>query len=259
MGHMAGNGGAGLRESVLRALSTVTDPEIDEPITDLGFVREITIGDGRVSVDIVTSTFWCSPNFVYMMLEDARNALVSLPWVREAQVTLGGHHDAERINEAINAGKSFEECYGAEASGDLVLLNRMFQERALRGRLYDLATTLAKYGFTPEALMGLRVEDLNPGTEDLVVRWTGRAAKVRDPADLIRLNRYLTFLGKLGIRSGPLVVWDLEGKPPPFQELEAFLTRSRSVKLNLGLNAELCRALLKARLEIPQGSNGAVQ
>src|SRR5216117_106910 len=45
-----------LKQSVLQALSTVTDPELDEPITDLGFVKELSVSnDGRVSLDLVTS------------------------------------------------------------------------------------------------------------------------------------------------------------------------------------------------------------
>src|SRR5213593_4026329 len=96
-----------LKERVLRALSTVTDPELDEPITDLGFVKDLSVSkDGEVSVDLVTSTFWCSPNFVYMMLEEARDVVLKLGGINEVRVHLDGHHDSDRINEAINAGKS---------------------------------------------------------------------------------------------------------------------------------------------------------
>src|SRR5207249_11646091 len=51
---MAQDAQADLKESVLRALSTVTDPELDEPITELGFVKNLSVSeDGRVSVDLV--------------------------------------------------------------------------------------------------------------------------------------------------------------------------------------------------------------
>src|SRR5947199_10540291 len=125
-----------LKQSVLQALSTVTDPELDEPITDLGFVKELSVSnDGRVSVDLVTSTFWCSPNFVYMMLEEARDVVSKLPGVKEMRLTLGGHHDSDRINGAINAGKSFSEGYDSEARGGLVELKRSNRTRTLRSRL----------------------------------------------------------------------------------------------------------------------------
>src|SRR2546427_13057062 len=94
-----------LKQNVLRALSTVTDRDLAEPIRDLGFVKDLSISnDGRVSLDLVTSTFWCSPNFVYMMLEEARAVVSKLGGINEVRVHLDGHPDSVRINEAINAG-----------------------------------------------------------------------------------------------------------------------------------------------------------
>src|SRR5712691_13431695 len=123
---MAEDAQADLKENVLRALSTVTDPELDEPITDLGFVKELTVSDdGQVSLDLVTSTFWCSPNFVYMMLEEARDVVSKLAGIHEVYVRLEGHHDSDRINDGINSRESFSECYESEAKGNLVELNRM--------------------------------------------------------------------------------------------------------------------------------------
>src|SRR5438309_12107236 len=105
---MAEDAQAELTQSVLRALSTVTDPELDEPITELGFVKNLSVsGDGRVSVDLVTSTFWCSPNFVYMMLEEARDVVSTVAGISEVRVRLEGHHDSDRINLGINSRKSF--------------------------------------------------------------------------------------------------------------------------------------------------------
>src|SRR5881397_567020 len=125
---MAEDAQAALKEKVLRALSTVTDPELDEPITDLGFVKELTVSDdGQVSLDLVTSTFWCSPNFVYMMLEEARDVMAKLDGITEVRVHLEGHHDSDRINGAINAGKSFSECYPTEAGGNLEEITRMIR------------------------------------------------------------------------------------------------------------------------------------
>src|SRR2546426_11724709 len=96
---MAEDAQAELKENVLRALSAVTDPELDEPITDLGFVKELTVSnDGRVSLDLVTSTFWCSPNFVYMMMEEARDVVAKLDGITEVSVHLDGHQDSEWIN-----------------------------------------------------------------------------------------------------------------------------------------------------------------
>src|SRR5947199_10062796 len=92
---MAQDAQADLKESVLQALSTVTDRELDEPITELGFVKNLSVSEGgRVSVDLVTSTLWCAPNFVYMMLEEARDVVSKLRGVKDMHLTLGGHHDS---------------------------------------------------------------------------------------------------------------------------------------------------------------------
>ncbi|MEK6838784.1 MAG: iron-sulfur cluster assembly protein, partial [Candidatus Thermoplasmatota archaeon] len=163
-----------LGADALRALSSVTDPELDEPITDLGFVKNVSVEDGSISVDIATSTFWCSPNFVYMMLEDARDAISRVPGVRTVRVHLEGHHDAAKINEAINLRKSFSECYGPEAEGDIAELNKRFREKALRSRLYGMATTLAKYGVTRDELISLKLDDVKLEGSKVLVRSGGR-------------------------------------------------------------------------------------
>jgi metal-sulfur cluster biosynthetic enzyme len=240
---------AAIRDRVLEALSTVTDPELDEPITDLGFVKDLSVSeDGRVDVDLVTSTFWCSPNFVYMMLEEARDVVSRIPGVSEARVRLGGHHDADRINAGINSGQSFSECYGPEANGDLAELNRMIRTRALRSRLYSMAAAFARAGVAPEDLLVLARRDVAAKDDDVVVKCRSRTVRITDPADVRRVVRYLSFLNGLGLPDGPLVVWDLEGSPPRPGEFASALRLGGLAKANFSLNAELCRALLSARM-----------
>jgi len=240
---------ADLKQSVLRALSTVTDPELDEPITELGFVKNLSVSeDGRVSVDLVTSTFWCSPNFVYMMLEEARDVVSKLPGVKDMRLTLGGHHDSDRINGAINAGKTFSECYDFEARGDLVELNQMIRTRALRSRLYSMASALVRAGFVADEIPELSRQDVTAEGDKFVVNSRGRIVPIIDPADVRRVARYLSFLDGLHRTPARLVVWDLDGNPPPEDEFVSTLIAGRLAKANFSLNAELCRALLESRL-----------
>src|SRR5438128_2247595 len=183
-----------LKQSVLQALSTVTDPELDEPITDLGFVKDLSISDdGRVSLDLVTSTFWCSPNFVYMMLEEARDVVSTVAGISEVRVRLEGHHDSDRINEAINSGKSFSDCYGAEANGNLVELNRMIRTRALRSRLFSMATTLSKHGFSPEQLLDLSQQDVASAGGSVFVTSPTGTVSISDLEDVRRVSWDLRF------------------------------------------------------------------
>ncbi len=246
---MAPDARADLKERVLRALSTVTDPELDEPITELGFVKDLSVSDdGRVSLDLVTSTFWCSPNFVYMMLEETREVVSKLSGIKAVCVHLEGHHDADLINRGINSGKSFSECYESEAKGDLVELNRMIRTRALRSRLFSMAAAMARAGIASGELLRLSRQEVTSEGDTFVVRSQDTTRRVSEPSDVRRVARYLDFLAKLGRDDGPLVIWDLEGTHPEEAEFAANLALSRTTKSNFSLNAELCRALLSARL-----------
>ena len=50
-------------ERVLVALSTVRDPELDEPITALGFVASCTVADdGHVEIRLRLPTYFCAAN-----------------------------------------------------------------------------------------------------------------------------------------------------------------------------------------------------
>jgi metal-sulfur cluster biosynthetic enzyme len=61
-----------LRDAVWRALDTVLDPELDEPITDLDFVESCTVSaEGVATVRLRLPTFFCAPNFSFLMVADA--------------------------------------------------------------------------------------------------------------------------------------------------------------------------------------------
>ncbi|MET0713194.1 MAG: iron-sulfur cluster assembly protein, partial [Jiangellaceae bacterium] len=57
---------------VLEALGTVRDPELDEPVTSLGFVTSCTVSaDGVADVRLRLPTYFCAPNFAWLMVADA--------------------------------------------------------------------------------------------------------------------------------------------------------------------------------------------
>ena len=64
---------------VMRALDEVIDPELDEPITDLGFVRSVRFTPDGVEVHLRLPTSFCAPNFAYLMASDAKDVLTALP------------------------------------------------------------------------------------------------------------------------------------------------------------------------------------
>ena len=96
---------AGTRtDDVRRALSEVMDPELDEPITDLGFVRSVAADEaGGVEVHLRLPTSFCSPNFAYLMASDSKDVLAALPWTRSVVVQLDDHppHARDRAERVL--------------------------------------------------------------------------------------------------------------------------------------------------------------
>ena len=75
------------------------DPELDEPITALGFVGSLIVsGRGEVEVRLRLPTPQCAPNFAYLMVADAYDAVSALDEVRKAEVVLDDHFASDAIN-----------------------------------------------------------------------------------------------------------------------------------------------------------------
>src|SRR5579871_1644466 len=97
---------------VWRVVATVNDPELDEPVTDMGFVERIEVADdGFVTLDFRLPTYWCSPNFAFLMLDGVRAALETLSWRPPFRITLHDHLFAEEVNAGIARGRSFADIF----------------------------------------------------------------------------------------------------------------------------------------------------
>ena len=96
------------RASVIDALAEVYDPELDEPITRLGFVSSCEVSPGGdVEVVLRLPTPQCAPNFAFLMAADAREVVRRLPEVRDVTITLQDHYTGDEINSAIGRGEGF--------------------------------------------------------------------------------------------------------------------------------------------------------
>jgi metal-sulfur cluster biosynthetic enzyme len=219
------------RARVLEALSEVYDPELDEPITSLGFVTSCAVSpDGDVEILLRLPTPQCAPNFAYLMAADARNVLRRLPDVGGIDVRLEDHYTDEEINAAIARGDGFTGAFPGETDDDqLDALRELFQRKALvarQGRLCE--ALLAEDGATPEQVAALRVADL---------------------PDVPDTRRCLELRGRLGIDCGPaspaFVVPN--GEPVAAHELAQWLRKARLVRASLDVNGGICRSLLQIR------------
>ena len=217
------------RARVLAALATVHDPELDEPITSLGFVGSCAVSDGGdVDVHLRLPTPQCAPNFAFLMASDAREAVRRVAGVGEVGVVLDDHYTAAEINAAVGAGAGFGAAFPGESAGDLEALRELFQRKALLARQGRVCTMLLDGGAEAAAVVALRVADLPDDPE---------------VARCVALRRALGL--PCEPRSPALVAGD--GSPIPVGELVMWLRRARLVGLSLESNGGLCRSLLRIR------------
>ena len=128
---------------VLEALGTVYDPELDEPITTLGFVGSCVVtDDGDVSVRLRLPTPQCAPNFAFLMAADASAAVWGVDGVRSVDVVLEDHYTGDEINATVNAGGAFSDAFPGETRGELDALRALFQRKALLARQSRLLSSV---------------------------------------------------------------------------------------------------------------------
>jgi metal-sulfur cluster biosynthetic enzyme len=224
--------------TVLDALSGVRDPELDEPITDLKFISDLRVGEDSVDVRLRLPTPFCAPNFAYLMAHDAREALLSVPGLREARVSLEDHHTADEINAGMAGGLGFEGTFSSfeETGEDLDGLRDVFRRKAFVSRQEKLCRMLLADGYPAAELAGMRLEDV-PASE----------AK----------KKYLSRRGELGLdvsAEAPFVV-DPDGRRIPEQAVVQHLRFARVTRLSIEANAGFCKGVLAARYgDVPGAS-----
>lgn len=214
-----------------RALDKVIDPELDEPITDLGFVRSAVIGpDGSVEVHLRLPTSFCSPNFAYLMASDAKDALTALPGVGPVVVELDDHHDSDLINRGLAADAGYKGTFGHEAEKDLDELRATFRRKAHTAAMERCLTGL------------LRSEpDLEEGALGAVT-----LDDLPDDEATAALLRRRQGVG-LPVTPDSTVLVDHEGNGYRPEEVPLRLRMARSTRISIDGNAHFCRGLLRTR------------
>jgi metal-sulfur cluster biosynthetic enzyme len=217
------------RQAVLDALSGVRDPELDEPITDLDFVSGLEIDGHSVSVRLRLPTYFCAPNFAYLMVADARAAILSLPGVERASVVLDDHYASEEINCGVNEERGFDGAFPGETEGpDLEELRTIFRRKSFVSRQEQLCRKLLASGRSPSELAAMTLAQVPPSEE---------------------FEKYLERRAELGVAvsgEAPLVV-DPDGRKVPEEAVVEHLRFARTVRVSIEGNAGLCRGLLATR------------
>src|SRR5579871_5307378 len=154
-------GESGRVGEVWSRLETVDDPELDEAVTELGFVTAVEVEGGGVSIGFRLPTYWCAANFAYLMADDMRRAIAALPWVTTITITLDEHMYAAEINRGVAAGRSFQQTFGSEANGEVEDVRRIFLVKAFQRRQEALLTWLLAQGCEPAMLVRLSMTQLS--------------------------------------------------------------------------------------------------
>lgn len=221
---------------VLAALGTVTDPELDEPITDLGFVRSVTVDDAGVEVHLRLPTAFCSPNFAYLMASDALDALRRVDDAGEVRVLLDDHHDSNKINAGLAADAGYVGTFGVEAQDSLDELRLTFLRKAHTAAMERCLAALIRNGLDDSRLHHVTLRDLPEGREKSAL-----------------LRRRLR-LGLSLCRNSRVLVGE-DGSQLAADAVRMRLRFARSVRISMEGNGHFCRGLLATRYE--DGGNAA--
>jgi metal-sulfur cluster biosynthetic enzyme len=226
---------------VLAALETVRDPELDQPITSLGFVASCTVSaGGEAEVRLRLPTYFCAPNFAFLMVADAYDAVSAVDGVRSTTVVLEDHFASEPINNGVAARAGFVRSFDGEAVGELDGLRADFLRKAVMAATDQLCRPLLAAGTEPRALAGMTLGELPTSRE------------------LTRLRQRRAELGLPAGDDAPLLIDPASGAPVTEEALPLHLRRARTTRVSIDANAGICRGMLHHRYQT-EGQGEEVQ
>lgn len=239
---------ADLETEVWECLEMVTDPELDEPITDMGFVERVEVIDARrVEVEFRLPTYWCSPNFAFLMAFGIRREIGGLSWVREAQVWLNDHCFGDEVNAGVNSGRAFSDVFAEYCNGaDLEEVAETFIAKAFDRRQEVMFLGLQKRGLTAEEIVTMSLAAFD-------------RIRFEDEEESRQKPRYRDLLLTQGLAETPedlaFPTWDKQ--PIAAADLAGHLTRQRNLRINMEFNGAMCRGLAQTRYkEVEFGEDG---
>jgi metal-sulfur cluster biosynthetic enzyme len=221
---------AALAAAVWSAMHQVRDPELDEAVTELGFVAECRVSEsGEAVVRLHLPTYFCAPNFAFLMVADTFDAVAAVPGVRRTEVVLEDHFASDAINGGIAARAGFVQSFDGQAVAELGELRADFLRKAVMAGTDRVCRPLLSAGITADELAGLTLGDI--------------AAS----ADLKRLRSRRAELGLPSGDGDPLLVDPATGAAVGGHALPLHLRRAQTTRVSVDANAGVCRGLLRER------------
>jgi metal-sulfur cluster biosynthetic enzyme len=223
-------------DEVWAVLERVTDPEIDESVTKLEFVTRVEIEAGsRVRIEFRLPTYWCAPNFAFLMASDMRDAVEELPWVEEVSVELLDHFSATLINRSVALKQDFRDAFPGETDGDLSQIRRTFLGKSYQRRQELLMRCALKSGIDASWLIRATLREL----KDLPLDEEGGSLR----------NLYVFAWRRIHIGSEEeeLAFMTIDREPLNLGELKDYLRLVAGVRRTADFNGLICRGLVAAR------------
>ena len=238
---------------IMTAIADVLDPELDEPLVKLGFIDRIQVEGSDVTVVFKLPTYWCSPNFAYLMASDLREKARAVPGVRAVCIKLLDHCVEDEVTNGINGGLSFSEAFPEESLEDehLEALRRTFLRKGFLMRQDALIRQMLKMGLDEAMIVTLQVADMTIDESANVVFITAQGRTLRLEGMGRHAAGYLNRRASLGLPLAPrdpLMIND-EGLPVEPTGLREFLRRSRSIRMTIMVNTSMCKGLFRTRYE----------
>jgi len=222
-------------DAVLAALAAVRDPELDEPVTTLGFVSSCTVSaDGQTQVRLRLPTYFCAPNFAFLMVADAYDAVAAVPGVTGVEVMLDDHFASDAINAGVAARAGFAASFDGEAVDELDELRATFLRKAVLAGTDLVCRPLVAAGRTPADLSALTLGDVPASSE------------------LTRLRHRRADLGLPASDDAPLLIDPASGDRVPESSVPLHLRRAGLTRTGIEANTSICSGMLKARYPEPR-------
>ena len=219
-------------DGVLAALETVRDPELDEPITALGFVSSCTVSaDGDARVRLRLPTYFCAPNFAFLMVADAYDAVCAVPGVRSTEVSLEDHFASDAINGGVAAQAGFAASFDGEAVSELHGLRADFLRKAVMAGTDQVCRPLLQAGVSRADLLAMTL------------------GEVPASGALDRLRQRRAELGLASGASAPLLIDPVTGERVREDAVPVHLHRARTTRISIEANSSICRGMLRHRYD----------
>jgi metal-sulfur cluster biosynthetic enzyme len=222
------------RSQVIHALDSVRDPELDEPVTELGFVASCDVSDdGVAQIHLRLPTYFCAPNFAFLMVADAYDAVAAVPGVGKAVVMLDDHFASDAINDGVAARAGFVGSFGEEAVDELDTLRADFIRKAVLAGTDRVSRPLMAAGMSMADLVGMTLGEVPPSVD--LDRLRARRAEIGLPSD----------------DASPLMIDATTGESVAHDDLRLHLNKARLTRVNIEANGSVCRGMLRERYATP--------